>query len=174
MTETPYPEGGTTRASEELKATAEQATAKVAREVRAGIAEGTAEVREQAAARTEEAKQGFAREMSAAARALDAASREMAGHPLQQGLLREASRGVAGMADALHGRSVGELVANVAEFGRRNPVAFLGGATLAGFALARLATASAPGNSAGETAGEWPEARPAPIDAPMFNEGVEP
>jgi hypothetical protein len=111
--------------------------------------------------------------MSATARALDAASREMSGHPLQEGMLREAAKGVAGMADALHGRSVGELVANVAEFGRRNPVAFLGGATLAGFALARLATASAPG-AAGGTAGDWPEPHPAPIDAPMFNEGVEP
>jgi hypothetical protein len=157
-----------------LKATAERATVTVAGEVREGIAQGAAEVRDQAAARTEDAKQGIAREMSATARALDAASREMSGHPLQEGMLREAAKGVAGLADALHGRSVGELVANVAEFGRRNPVAFLGGATLAGFALARLATASAPGNSAGETAGEWPEARPAPIDAPMFNEGVEP
>jgi hypothetical protein len=82
--------------------------------------------------------------MAATADALDAAAKELQEHSLQRSLLGEASRGLAGLSRAMEGRSVGELVGNLAEFGRRNPAAFLGGAALAGFAVARLATASAP------------------------------
>jgi hypothetical protein len=160
------------RPSEQLKATAGQATAAVASDLRAGIEHGAAEVRDRAAAQTEEAKQGIAREMAATAEALGAASREMGDHPLQQGVLQEASKGLAGMAEALQGRSMGELMANVAEFGRRNPVAFLGGATLAGFALARLATATAP-TGAAESPAKGPEREaddPFGAAAPSFEE----
>jgi hypothetical protein len=131
-------------ATSDLKQTAEKATAMISDEVREGVRQGTARAREEAAARTEEAKQGLAREVSATAEALDAASRELQENSLQRSLLSEASRGLASMSRALQGRSAGELVADVAEFGRRNPAAFLGGAALAGFAVARLATASAP------------------------------
>ena len=140
----PEPPGAEARPENDLKATAKETTSAVAAEIRDAAAGGAARVREGAAARTEDAKQGLAREMSATARALDAASRDMADHPLQHGLLREASSCLASLADALHSRPAGDLVAHVADFGRRNPVAFLGGATLAGFALARLAMASAP------------------------------
>ena len=79
---------------------------------------------------------------------------------------REASKGLASVSRALQGRSVGELVAEAAAFGRRNPVAFLGGATLAGFALARLAMASAPATgSAPRDEDERPQTRAGP-DAP--------
>ena len=48
---------------------------------------------------------------------------------------------------------VGDIVSDLAGFGRRNPVAYLGGATLAGFALARLAQASAPDSETGSPEG---------------------
>jgi hypothetical protein len=164
-------------AANELKQTAKDATAAVANEVREGVARGTARAREEATARTEDAKQGLAREMSATAEALDAASRDLDEHSLQRGLLNEASKGLASMSQALHGRSVAELISDVAEFGRRNPGAFLGSATLAGFAVARLAVASAPAagalrdeNARPQTragapddpqgAGAWPQTRP--------------
>ena len=164
-------------APNDLKQTAEKATAAVVNEVREGVAYSTARAREEATARTEDAKQGLASEMSATADALDAAARDLEEHSLQRSLLREASKGLASMSQALHGRSVGELVSDVAEFGRRNPAAFLGGATLAGFAVARLAMASAPtGGTAPreedawhqtrarpdqpQEAGEWPQTQP--------------
>jgi hypothetical protein len=131
-------------AASDLKQTAVEATATISEEIREGVRHGTARAREEAAARTEDAKQGLAREVSTTAEALDAASRELQENSLQRSLLSEASKGLASMSQALQGRSVDELVADVAEFGRRNPAAFLGGAALAGFAVARLATASAP------------------------------
>jgi hypothetical protein len=168
-------------AANELKQTAKDATAAVANEVREVVAHGTARAREEATARTEDAKQGLAREMSATAEALDATSRDLEEHSLQRGLLSEASKGLASMSEALHGRSIEELISDVAEFGRRNPAAFLGGATLAGFALARLAIASAPAGGtprdenarpqmqAGaaddpQRAGAWPQMQPAGVD----------
>jgi hypothetical protein len=131
-------------ATDDLKQTAGKATATIANEVREGVLQGAGRAREQAATRTEDAKTGIAREMAATAEALDAAARDLQEHSLQRSLLGEASRGLVGLSRALEGRSVGELVGDVAEFGRRNPAAFLGGAALAGFAVARLATASAP------------------------------
>jgi hypothetical protein len=175
MSHTESPTGGE-RPSEQLKATAREATAEVAREIRGGIEQGAAQVRDQAAARTEEAKQGFAREMAATAEALETASRDLGENSLQRSMLQEASKGLAGIAEAVQGRSAGELVHELAEFGRRNPVAFLGGATLAGFALARLATASAPAGAA-STPGDWPEphaSRAIDSAAPSYGEPAAP
>ena len=154
--------GGSSEAkhtAQELKSTAEQVAGTVASDVREGVAEGAARVRDEAAARTEDAKQGIARQMAATAEALDAAAQDMDESSLQRGLLREASKSLAGMAEALQGRSMGELVSQVSEFGRRNPVPFLGGAALAGFALARLAVASTPAEE-GPVPGDWPHDRP--------------
>jgi hypothetical protein len=130
-----------------VKHAAEKATAAVPRDVREDVLHGTARAREEAVARTEDAKQALARELAAAAEALGAASRDLQERSVQRTLLDEASRCLTGFSRVLEGRSVGELVADAADFGRRNPAAFLGGAALAGFAVARLATASAPAAS---------------------------
>lgn len=46
------------------------------------------------------------------------------------------------LAHAIRDRSPGEMMGALSDFGRRNPGLFLGAATLAGFAMARVATAS--------------------------------
>jgi hypothetical protein len=94
--------------------------------------------------RTEAAKGQAADEIARTARGLEAAADELAEAPLQQELLREAAGGLQQIAQAIQGKSLGALVEDLADFGRRNPVAYLGGAALAGFALARFARASAP------------------------------
>jgi hypothetical protein len=145
-----------TRSTDELKETAKQTTTAVASEVRDSLASGVAEVRDQAAERTDDAKQGLAREMSATAQAFDVAEQELEGHTLQRSLFREASRGLAGMAEMLNQQSTSELISGASDFGRRNPVAFIGGAALAGFVLSRLATASEPGPARASSGGRAP------------------
>ena len=91
-----------------------------------------------------EAKAQAADEISRTARGLEAAAAEMEGSPLQQDLLREAADGLKQIAHAVEGKSLGTMAAELSEFGRQNPVAYLGGAALVGFALARFARASTP------------------------------
>ena len=44
----------------------------------------------------------------------------------------------------MRSRDIGDVFATVADFGRRQPVAFFGGAVLAGFVLARFFKSDAP------------------------------
>ena len=94
--------------------------------------------------KADEAKGQAADEIARTARGLEAAAAEMEGSPLQQDLLREAADGLKQIAHAVEGKSLGTMAAELSEFGRQNPVAYLGGAALVGFALARFARASAP------------------------------
>jgi len=50
-------------------------------------------------------------------------------------------------AGALRERSIGDLVAGFNEFGRRDPLALLGGAALAGFAISRFLRSSGDSSS---------------------------
>ena len=94
--------------------------------------------------KADEAKGQAADEIARTAQGLEAAAAEMEGSPLQQDLLREAADGLKQIAHAVEGKSLGTMAAELSEFGRQNPVAYLGGAALVGFALARFARASAP------------------------------
>ena len=91
-----------------------------------------------------ETKDQAADEIARTAQGLEAAAEEMEGSPLQQDLLREAADGLKQIAHAVEGKSLGAMAAELSEFGRQNPVAYLGGAALVGFALARFARASTP------------------------------
>ena len=91
-----------------------------------------------------EAKHQAADEIARTARGLEVAAEEMDGSPLQQDLLREAADGLKQIARAVEGKSIGAMAGELSEFGRQNPVAYLGGAALVGFALARFARASTP------------------------------
>jgi hypothetical protein len=102
-----------------------------------------------------EAKAQAADEIARTARGLEAAAEEMEGSPLQQDLLREAADGLKQIAHAVEGKSLGAMAAELSEFGRQNPMAYLGGAALVGFALARFARASTPA----ETTASYPESR---------------
>jgi hypothetical protein len=97
-----------------------------------------------AAEKAGEAKHQAADELARTAHGLEAAAAEMEGSPLQQDLLREAADGLKQIARAVEGKSIGAMVGELSEFGRHNPVAYLGGAALVGFALARFARASTP------------------------------
>ena len=102
------------------------------------------EAKSAATGKVEETKDQAAGEIARTARGLEAAAKEMEGSPLQQDLLREAADGLKQIAHAVEGKSLGAMAAELSNFGRQNPVAYLGGAALVGFALARFARASTP------------------------------
>jgi hypothetical protein len=102
------------------------------------------EAKSAATEKVEETKEQAAGEIARTAQGLEAAAAEMEGSPLQQDLLREAAAGLKQIAHAVEGKSIGAMAGELSEFGRQNPVAYLGGAALVGFALARFARASTP------------------------------
>ena len=102
-----------------------------------------ADAKAAAADKTEEVKGQTADEIARTAQGLEAAADQLEGSPLQQDLLREAAEGLKQIAQAVQGKSIGAMAADLSDFGRRNPLAYLGGAALAGFALARFSRASA-------------------------------
>ena len=57
-------------------------------------------------------------------------------------LVGQAAEGLEGLSRNLAGKDAGELLNAVRDFGRRNPMALIGGAVLAGLALGRFARAS--------------------------------
>ncbi|GAB5468479.1 MAG: hypothetical protein Kilf2KO_15090 [Rhodospirillales bacterium] len=75
------------------------------------------------------------------ARALHVAVGELEEGSTPRQLLDQAAGGLDDVAAAVEGKSLGELMALLSDFGRNNPTAFIGGAALAGFALSRFATA---------------------------------
>jgi hypothetical protein len=118
-----------TRTVEEVKAEGSK-VAEAAQERALGFAE------EQKKAGAEQAE-GLARAVHRAADELQGASPQIARY------VHEAAASVDGMARALRDRSPGELMGQVEDLARRQPVAFFGAAVLAGFALARFAKSSA-------------------------------
>ncbi len=56
-------------------------------------------------------------------------------------LVKQAAGGLESLARSLEGRSPGEMLEDIRAFGRQNPVGFIAGSVLAGFALGRVASA---------------------------------
>lgn len=82
--------------------------------------------------------QGVADATHAAAERLERTSPEMAR------IAREAASAVDRFSDTLRTRSLGEMLQTVDDFARREPMAFFGMTLLAGFAVSRFLTTSAP------------------------------
>jgi len=89
-------------------------------------------------------KNAAASRMEGVAHALRTASDDLQsqGQPMIAEYSRHVAEGLESMADSLGKRDVDELVGSVEDFARARPVAFLGGAVVAGFALARFMKSS--------------------------------
>ncbi|SEL59761.1 hypothetical protein SAMN05444413_111117 [Roseivivax marinus] len=108
-----------------------------------GAAEhASARVQQEAMDQAERAKSGAASEMSGIASALRTAAQELRSGSPQERTFGQIAESLAGASDALRDRDLGELAGDVSAFARRNPMGFLGGAALAGFAATRFAQAS--------------------------------
>lgn len=102
------------------------------------------EAKEAAADQAEKAKEAATSHLDGFADALRAASDELGrnqGGPAAE-MVANAASGLEGLARSLHGKSTGEMVESIRQFGRANPIAFLAGSALAGLALGRFATAA--------------------------------
>jgi hypothetical protein len=93
----------------------------------------------------DEQKNVAAERVGGVARALRVASDDLhdQGQSLVAGYSRHVAEGLESMAQSLSRRSLGDLVEGVEDFARERPVAFMGGAMVAGFALARFMKSSA-------------------------------
>lgn len=102
--------------------------------------------------KTEQVKDGAASEIDNVSSALrSAAEKSREGSP-QERTFGQAAEALADFSDTVRNKDLGQLVSDVNSFARKNPMAFLGGAALLGFAATRFAKASS--NATGyETSG---------------------
>jgi uncharacterized protein YjbJ (UPF0337 family) len=100
--------------------------------------EAVSEVRTQA----NEAKDNVAGEVKDVATALRRAAEDLRSGSAQERTLGQVANGIADASDALRDKDLGEMVTSVSKIARDNPVLFLGGAMLLGFAASRYAKAT--------------------------------
>lgn len=135
------------RARERLereRASAERVGAEARESVREAADEAAHEARRRAREMGEEGK-GFAAEgMRDFSEAISAAGRTLSERDqgLAASFASQAADGLASIARSVEGRSPEDLMRSTTAFARRNPAAFLAGATLLGVALGRFATAT--------------------------------
>lgn len=65
-------------------------------------------------------------------------------NPQMARLVRTAAENVDKIADDVRSRDIGQVFSSLADFGRKQPVAFFGGAVLAGFVLSRFLKSDVP------------------------------
>ncbi|TPE51671.1 hypothetical protein [Amaricoccus solimangrovi] len=140
----------------EAKSVAGESLAEARDAARSGLEDAKAAVEDQA----RQASSSVADEIARTAEGLDAAAEKLGDSPLQRDFMRSAAGGLRNVSESLRDKSLGSMVGDLSEFGRRNPTAFLGVAALAGFAMARFARASAP------TPTRSPYSAPAPTPSP--------
>jgi len=132
------------------------------REAAATAREATESAKEAAHDFTDKKKRESANELSGIAGALKGASSdlEQRGQGFAAQCVGQAADGLEELSHSLERKNVGELVAGVEDFARRQPIPFLGGAVIADIGLARLMKSSAtdhreaqtrPGSQFGDT-----------------------
>jgi hypothetical protein len=140
--------GDTGRATEATKQKAEHLTKRVKEktaDLKRQADRTAADVRQRARSVATDQKNAAAHRMEGVAHALRRASDDLRdqGQPMVAEYSRHVAEGLESFADSLGKRNVDELVEGVEDFARTRPVAFLGGAAVAGFALARFMKSSA-------------------------------
>ncbi|WP_424933975.1 hypothetical protein [Amaricoccus macauensis] len=170
------PQSETLSGKEGLEATGREA-AERARErfddARAQAEAGLQDASAMAMDKAEAAKKDAAGEVRRTADGLEAAAAELEDSPLQRDLLHEAADGLKQISRSVEGKSLSEMASGLSDLARKNPAAFLGGAALAGFAMARFARATDPAED--DSAPRMAESRktvdrplpPSPRPAPM-------
>jgi hypothetical protein len=124
--------------------TLKQRASSEAERVRANLAEKAAPIKEQARGFAEKQKQAGAEQIGGVARAVHGVAAGLENElPFAAPYVREAAAKLESASDALKQKSVDDLAKSIGDFARAQPVAFLGGAVLAGFVLARFLKSSA-------------------------------
>ncbi len=161
--------------AEESAEKAKSAAADAKAELRSSARKVTETVTSEATAYAKSAKATTADEISDVASALRTAADELRSGSPQARTFGQIADGLADASEALRDRDLGETVADVNRFARRNPLAFLGGAALVGFAATRFAKASAESTgSTGTGYGTDVDARRAGMNAHPSQPPVQP
>lgn len=114
----------------------------VARDLRNAASQKFDETVSEARSQANEAKDSVAGEVKDVALALRNAADGLRDGSAQERTLGMVANGLADASDALHDKDLGEIVQAVNRIARDNPVLFLGGAVLLGFAASRYAKAT--------------------------------
>ncbi len=104
-------------------------------------------LRDEATHRAESAKEGVAGEVSDVASALRKAADDMRDGSPQERTFGQIAGTLADLSDTIRDKDLGQVANDVTEFAKRNPMLFLGGVALAGFAATRFAMATSRGDS---------------------------
>jgi hypothetical protein len=115
-----------------------------------GTVKGTADA---ALKQGDKAKESVADEISSVSSALRTAADEMRSGSPQERTFGQIAESLADASDALRDKDLGTMVGDLGRFARSNPMVFLGGAALIGFAATRFAKAS--GESQASAPGEF-------------------
>lgn len=115
-------------------------------------------VTQEAIAQASTAQSAAANKISAAANATEAAAEQLDPESPQAEAMRQVADHIEDVAAKLRDADVRQIASDATEYARRNPLLFIGGAALAGFAAARFLKARDPGRpqySAAATADPW-------------------
>jgi len=116
----------------------------LAHDAKAAATEAGTQAKQMASDKAEELQGAAASHLSTFADAVRTAGDELAEKdpgPASD-LVRQAATGLEELSGAMSRKSASDMIAGVRDFGRQNPVGFLAGSMLAGFALARFASSS--------------------------------
>ncbi len=123
---------------------AKQAAADIADKAKTAAGKTAQKVADTAASQAEAAKSAAADEVSGVASALRKAAEDMRKGSPQERTFGQIAEGIADVSDAMREKDLSTMVQDVSAFARKNPMVFLGGAALIGFAATRFAKASGP------------------------------
>lgn len=121
----------------------DSALGSVASDLKAAASSKFGQAAREARTMADDAKSDVADEVKDVASALRRASEELRGGSAQERTLGQIADVIADASDSIRDKDLGEILAMVSRKGRENPVLFLGGAALLGFAASRYAKASA-------------------------------
>ncbi|MDX5414200.1 MAG: hypothetical protein LPK02_14270 [Rhodobacterales bacterium] len=123
---------------------AKESGAEVADTLRNTVHDAAGKVSSEVSGAAEKARSGAAQEVKQIADALHTAAGELHEGSSQQRMFHRLADNVDHMSKAMNDKNLGDMLNDLNDLARRNPMLFLGGAALAGFAATRLATASSP------------------------------
>ena len=132
----------TSSTSDDIKSKAKAATEDLGNAARQTAGDAADAVREEATRHADSAKSGVADGVSDVASALRKAADEMRDGSPQERTFGQIANSLADVSDSIRGKDLGEMASEVSSFAKRNPMLFIGGIALAGFAVTRFATAS--------------------------------
>jgi len=142
-------------AQDGVKGKAKEAAYAAKDEVKARAQDAADTVATEAAGYADQAKGAAADEVKGVVSALRTAADEMRSGSAQERTFSQIADGLADASDAVRDKDLGEMVGAVTDFARRNPMTFLGGAALLGFAATRFAKASGDSHDYAHDGGQY-------------------